>query len=167
MSDTAVWPYDAAERDPLTALRIPVTGPSPQWYYTVALDVSDVPYIQGAALRPDGHETVQLASFLEFQLSTLSAGYRAKLRERPFDIGVNNATRVFRKWAPGDWSYRLSSWEAGPFYSPPGPGLRETDVRLSLVRVLDRAEYSDGRNGSPNLRWLEWKAARPGVFGDV
>lgn len=164
---TTEWPYDARRDDPLTDLRIPVTTSHPQWYYTIAFaGRSDDLFDDDKNDRPDEVETEQLASYLEFLLSNLFESYRARLRERPFDIGVNNATRVFRKWGPDDWSYRLSSWHLPP-YSPPAPSSRGSGTPLSLAQVLDRAEYSDGRNGSRSKPWLAWKSAHPEVFGDA
>lgn len=176
MPETATsWPYDAIEDDPLTKLRIPVTNSYPGWYYTVALDAVPITTFDKVPMgRPDEKEAAQLVSYLAFHLSDLRPSYVDQLRARPFDIGVNNATRIFRKWGENDWGYRLSSWEYGPTYIPEAPAFRERRktrggdmAPASLVKVMDRAQHSLPGAEFPDRRWLAWKAAHPEVFGDA
>ncbi|MEV7805064.1 hypothetical protein AB0O28_19145 [Microbispora sp. NPDC088329] len=158
------WPYDADRDDPLTALRIPVTSAYPRWRYTVAFD-------RESEVRPTDMEAAQLASFIEeHREHWFNETYKAKLSERPFD--TDTVTRVFHKWADNDWSYRVATWEHGPFWVPVFPCLRGTHLDdrpnwkapMTLVEVMDRIfTFSDG----PMKRWLEWKAAHPEVFPPV
>ncbi len=117
------WPYDADRDDPLTALRIPVTSAWPHWRYTATFD-------RESQVRPTDQEARQLASFIEeYREYFFNETYKAKLSRRPFDTDA--VTRVFHKWAENDWSYRVVTWEYGPFWVPVSPGQRggEYDVK--------------------------------------
>lgn len=155
------WPYDADRDDPLTALRIPVTSFNPHWRYIATFD-------RESEDRPTDLEARQLVSFIEeYKHYFFNSSYIRKLEQRPFDIDA--VTKVFHKWAPGDWSYRVVTWEYGPMWVPVFPRLRGTrlDDRpawkapMTLVQVMDRIHtIGDG----PMPHWLEWKAAHPEVF---
>lgn len=157
------WPYDADREDPLTALRIPVTSAYPGWKYTATFD-------RESEARPTEVEARQLASFIdEYRLYWFNERWQARLAERPFDIDSGTPTKIFHKWAEGDWSYRVVSWRSGPVWVPVFPRQRggPYDDRpnwvgpLTLVQVMDRIHtVSDG----PMQHWLDWKAAHPEVF---
>lgn len=163
MCETTDWPYDADRDDPLTALRIPVTSFSPSWRYTATFD-------RESEQRPTDLEAAQLVSFIEeYREHWFNDRYKAKLSERPFDIDSGNPTKIFHKWADGDWSYRVATWQYGPLWVPVFPRLRGTDLDdrpswkapMTLVQVMDRIHtISD----APMKHWLEWKAAHPEVF---
>src|ERR1700689_4613680 len=89
----AGWPFeDAAQHDPLAALRIPVVrNPYPRWRYEVALVISeDDPY--GPSLRPDETEVRQIAAFLEWRMEYYNATWKAKMRQRPLDVDSSTNT---------------------------------------------------------------------------
>lgn len=160
---TKAWPYDADLDDPLTKLRIPVTSEYPQWRYIATFDRS-------SEARPTEQEAAQFSSYIEHYKDHFfgDGWYTRKLEERPFDIDA--VTRVFHKWAEDDWSYRIVTWEYGPFWVPVAPRLRggEYDYSkiqgpLSLVEVMDR-DKTIGDDG-PVSWWVEWKSAHPEVFG--
>jgi hypothetical protein len=166
MPETAEWPYDADQHDPLTALRIPVVGSAWQgWFYIVSLDSGRLDDDQH---RPDEHEVRLLRSFLdEYIAHWYNDRWKAKMAERPFDIdgGANGVT--FRKWGDGDWGYRRRSWNTGPTYVPTHPRIQgeKSPGPLTLAQVMDRI-HTIGDEPMPH--WLEWKAAHPEVFaGEV
>ncbi|MFI5649923.1 hypothetical protein ACIA71_01720 [Streptomyces anulatus] len=156
MSATA-WPYDADRDDPLTQLRIPVTGAHPDWRYTACFD-------RDSQARPNGLEARQLASYItEYREYFFNETYKAKLSKRPFDCDAK--TVIFHKWADGDWSYRRDSWQYGPFWVPVAPRLRggEYDYKnatgpMTLEHVMDKAHDVYPK------RWTDWKADHPDVF---
>jgi hypothetical protein len=166
MPETTTWPYDAAEHDPLTALRIPVATDHPDWKYIATFDRS-------SEARPTDAEAAQLASFIaEYKHYFFNAGYIARLEEKPFDHDSATVTRIFHKWGEGDWSYRLRTWEYGPFWVPVAPWQRggkwdqsPLKAPLTLAQVMGRV-HTIG-DGEPMKHWVEWKAARPEVFGDA
>lgn len=167
MSETADWPYDADQHDPLTALRIPVTSFVPRWKYAATFD-------RESEARPTDREAAQLASFIdEYRDHWFNDTWKARLAERPFDIDGGNPTKIFHKWADGDWSYRVVTWEYGPTWVPVFPRLRGTNLDdrpnwkgpMPLVEVMDRI-YTIG-DEPPSQHWLDWKAAHPDVFGEV
>lgn len=157
------WPYDAKRDDPLAKLRIPVASAYPEWRYILVFD-------RESEKRPTDLEAQQLASFIEqYKRYFFNDWYIGKLEERPFDCDA--VTKVFHKWGDDDWSYRVVTWERGPFWVPVAPRLRggeydypQVTGPMNLLAVMDRthgvgAEY-------PSNHWLEWKAAHPEVFGD-
>lgn len=161
MTETTDWPYDADQHDPLTALRIPVTHAHPQWRYTACFD-------RESEARPTDAEAQMLASFIEeYREYWFNERYKAELSERPFDVDA--VTRVFHKWGSDDWSYRLVTWQYGPFWVPVAPRLRARETEdergpLTLVAVLDRIHTI---GAEPMRHWTEWKAAHPEAFGGV
>src|SRR5438128_3530974 len=119
-SMTAAWPFgtDADEHDPLTKLRIPVTGAHPMWRYIATFD-------RDSEARPTDLEAVQLASYIEqYKVYFFGADgwYKRKLEEKPLDVDA--VTRIFHKWGDGDWSYRIETWTSGPFWVPMAPSSR-------------------------------------------
>lgn len=157
------WPYDADRDDPLTALRIPVTGAHLAWRYTATFD-------RESEVRPTEQEALRLASFIEeYREHWFNDAYKAKLSRRPFDTDAK--TVIFHKWADGDWSYRRDSWIYGPFWVPVWPNLRGTehdvagaDAPMTLVQVMDRIRTI---GDEPLTSWLEWKAAHPEIFEEA
>lgn len=163
MTTRTDWPFDADRDDPLTKLRIPVTSFSPGWRYIAAFD-------RESEARPTDREALQLASFIEqYKVYHFGADgwYKRKLEERPLDVDA--VTRVFHKWAQDDWSYRVVTWEYGPFWVPVAPKLRGgryDDVKLPalpLVQVMDQVHHMHTKY--PSKDWAAWKAAHPDVFG--
>lgn len=155
------WPYDADQHDPLTALRIPVTSAFPGWRYTATFD-------RESEQRPTDLEATQLASFIEqYKRHWFNDRYIAKLNERPFDTDA--VTKIFHKWADGDWSYRVDTWQYGPFWVPVAPWQRSGENGdtsrlgpLALVQVMDRT-HGIGTD-YPSKHWMDWKAQYPEVF---
>ncbi|MFH9574213.1 hypothetical protein ACH4MG_27195 [Streptomyces sp. NPDC017454] len=162
MTAPAAWPFgtDADRDDPLSKLRIPVTGTHPHWRYIAAFD-------RASEARPTDAEARMLASYIEeYKEYFFNDWYKTKLLERPLDVDA--VTRIFHKWSEGDWSYRVITWQYGPFWVPVAPRLRGGDSDyekasgpLSLEQVLDRAHAIVDE---PMQHWLDWKAAHPEVF---
>ena len=159
---TTAWPYDADEHDPLTKLRIPVTGTHPGWRYIACFD-------RESEQRPTDLEATQLASYIEqykVYFFGVDSWYKRKLEEKPFDTDA--VTRIFHKWGDGDWSYRVDTWTSGPFWVPLAPRSRggQYDAAkigpLALVRVMDRDKHM--HTEYPSKEWAAWKAAHPEVF---
>jgi len=92
------WPFedDADRDDPLTALRIAVTGSHPAWCYLVGFD-------RDSAARPTEAEARMLASFLRQYIDYWYADtYKAKLAQRALDVDGGANGIVFRKYGEGD-----------------------------------------------------------------
>lgn len=145
------WPYDAAQHDPLTALRIAVVdSPYPDWFYLVSLCVDDDQDGPWPSLRPTVDEVAILVDELEFERAYYRQGYLDKMAARPFDIDGGFNSLTFAKRGEGDWTYRRRTWSHGPW---PVRGEKTFD----LPALLDHIHlYSD--------RWEQWKtAARGGV----
>lgn len=164
MADTA-WPFgtDADRDDPLAKLRIPVTGTHPEWRYIATFD-------RDSEARPTDREAAMLASYIEqYKVYFFGADgwYKRKLEQRPLDVDA--VTRIFHKWGEGDWSYRVDTWESGPFWVPASPRVRggEWDTAnlsaMTLEQVMDRCHHIGTKY--PSKHWLEWKTAHPEVFG--
>lgn len=156
------WPYDADRDDPLTALRIPVTSAYPEWRYIACFD-------RESEQRPTDAEAAQLASYIEqYKVYFFGADgwYKRKLEQSPFDCDA--VTRIFHKWGPDDWSYRVVTWRHGPFWVPVAPRLRggEYDYPkalgpMTLEQVMDRCHTIVDE---PMKHWTDWKAAHPDAF---
>ncbi|WP_435609999.1 hypothetical protein [Streptomyces sp. C10-9-1] len=159
MTTTTPWPFgaDADEHDPLTALRIPVTSWSPSWRYIAAFD-------RASEERPTDAEAAMLASYIEeYKEYFFNDWYKAVLLQRPLDVDA--VTRVFHKWGPDDWSYRLVTWRNGPQWAPPGPHFASSYSQRAPYRleaVMDRI-HTLGED-QPARRWQKWKASHPDVF---
>lgn len=156
------WPYDADRDDPLTALRIPVTSYYPDWRYIACFD-------RESEARPTDAEAAMLASYIEqYKVYFFGADgwYKRKLEEKPFDTDA--VTRIFHKWGPDDWGYRVTTWEYGPFWVPAAPRLRggrydDTELGpLTLVQVMDRDKHM--HTEYPDKAWAQWKTDHPDVF---
>ncbi|MGA4875894.1 hypothetical protein [Streptomyces lydicamycinicus] len=161
------WPFgnDADRDDPLTALRIPVTGVFPLWNYIATFDRS-------SEARPTGDEARMLASFIEeykaCYLDDLDDYDKAGVTKRPLDIS-DTMTKTFHKWDEDDWSYRVITWAYGPLWVPVAPRWRDGQNDgvetgpLPLEQVMDRCQQR--RTERSREHWVEWKAAHPEVFG--
>lgn len=162
---TTAWPFgfDADEHDPLTKLRIAVTGSHPGWYYLVAFD-------RDSDDRPTGAEAAMLASCLDEYKTYWYAGgsYAQKLAERALDVDGGANGTIFRKWGDNDWGYRKQTWTMGPMFVPQSPRIRERYPDeaplgpLTLAQLMDHI-HAHG-DDQPCRRWLDWKAAHPEVF---
>lgn len=164
------WPFgaDADQHDPLTKLRIAVTGSHPGWYYLVAFDSE-------SEARPTDAEAAMLASFLnEYKDHWYGqSGFRRTMEERPLDVDGGANGVIFHKFGTGDWGYRRHSYTQGWTWSVVGPALRDhPDYRnnknvgpYSLADLMDRI-HTIG-DDQPMQRWLNWKSAHAGVFEAV
>lgn len=159
------WPYgtDADRDDPLTALRIPVTGSNPEWRYIAT-------FHRDSEARPTDAEAVMLASYIEeYKVYFFGADgwYKRNLEEQPLDTDA--VTRIFHKWGEDDWSYRVVTWSYGPYWIPVAPHLRGGkhdkgwSGPRSLVQVMDRC-HTLGED-KPAKHWVNWKAEHPEIFG--
>ncbi len=155
MLDTEDWPYDADRDDPLTALRIPVVSAyGHEFNYIVMFD-------RDSAQRPTDAEAAMLAPYLGHYVDHwYTDTWKARLAERPFDVDGGANGVVFHKYGPDDWGYRRRSWTMGPKFVPS----LDRKEPSSLERVMDRVHTV---LDEPMPDWLEWKAARPEVFGRV
>ncbi|BFP50065.1 hypothetical protein KCMC57_64330 (plasmid) [Kitasatospora sp. CMC57] len=162
-ADTA-WPYgtDVDRDDPLTALRIPVTGTHPGHSYTATFD-------RESEVRPTDAEAQMIASFIEeYQDRHFGNGRWRKIQQaKPFDMDCYT-TSIFHKWAADDWSYRCVTWTGGPFWAPVFPRQRGTDTDtatikgpVTLEQLMDRI-HSTGDEPWPH--WAAWKAQHPEAF---
>lgn len=145
------WPYDAAQDDPLTALRIPVvTTICPRWHYLISVVITDDPDTLWHGARPTHDEVAVLLDVLEYQRSWYNASYLRHMAKRPFDIDGGFNSLTFIKRGEGNWAYRRRTWERGPAMVPPAytPG-----PRYDLPALLDRIYEHNGR-------WEQWKTAR-------
>lgn len=166
-TDTDFWPFDAdADRDdPLTALRIAVTGSHPTWSYLVAFD-------RESAARPTETETTMLVAYLDEYKDRWYGdnGFRRRMEERALDVDGGANGVVFHKFDTDDWGYRRRSFTQGWLWSVLWPGVRDNneyqghELRgpFSLEQLMDRLHSI--ASDEPSARWLEWKAARPEVF---
>ncbi|WP_069766022.1 hypothetical protein [Streptomyces sp. LUP47B] len=170
MPKTTAWPFgtDANQDDPLTALRIPVVSSfNPEWKYIAAwIDVDTGPYSWGSQERPTDTEAAMLASYIdEYIHYFLGDRERQRMLKRPLDVEGRVVTRVFVKYGPDDWGYRVVTWQYGPLFVPTGPKVRGGEHEyakhpgpLSLEQVMDLD------HGIYPKRWLDWKTAHPDVF---
>jgi hypothetical protein len=163
MTKTDYWPFetDADRDDPLTELRIAVTGSHPRWSYLVAFD-------RESEARPTDAEAQMLASFLEeYKDHWYNHSYLGKLAERQLDVDGGANGVVFHKFGPDDWGYRRHSFVQGWPWSVVWPSLRDSEpdnpIRgpFTLSQIMDRVQ---GHGEVPPRRWVEWKAAHPEVF---
>ncbi|MFJ4787627.1 hypothetical protein [Streptomyces sp. NPDC088794] len=90
---TADWPYDADQHDPLTALRIPVTGTHPGHTYTACFD-------RDSEARPTDTEAQQIASFIEeYQEHYFGNGRWRRIQQaKPFDMDCYTTHTLEDKW---------------------------------------------------------------------
>jgi hypothetical protein len=150
------WPYDADRDDPLTALRIPVTGSHPNRWYLIAFD-------RDSEARPTDDEAAMLVSYLDYTRAWYREYWQEKMLAEPLDHDAGHNTVIFHKWADGDWGYRRATHEIGPLFFPGAPWMRERKAGpFTLAGLLD---WIDGGGMEPSKRWTEWKANHPDIFG--
>lgn len=158
---TAGWPFglDADQDDPLTKLRIAVTGSHPGWYYLVA-------FHRDSEARPTDQEAAKLASYLdEYKTYWYGDGaFSKKLAERPLDVDGGANGVIFHKYAEDDWGYRRQSFTRGPLFTPQSPRLRELYPNEAPLGPLSLAQLMDKIHDIYPDRWIKWKTARPEVF---
>ncbi|WP_030574595.1 hypothetical protein [Streptomyces aureocirculatus] len=162
---TADWPFgtDADRDDPLTKLRIlVVTSFNPDWKYIAAyIGVNTRCYSWGSKERPTDAEAAMLDSYIDEYIHYFLGDHeRQRMLKRPLYVERRVITRVFNKYAPADWGYRILTWQYGPRFlpGPPGSESRQTAGPLSLEQAMDRNHDIHPK------RWLDWKAAHPEVF---
>lgn len=148
---TRTWLYDADRDDPLTQLRIPVTGMWPERTYLLVFD-------RGSACRPDEAEARQLTSCLDYlRQAWFPEAERRRMLARPFDVNrwTDHATLVLRKYGSGTWAYRYTHWpEEVPFW--PVPPFCEQHIAVTLEQVLDKVREEED--------WRRWKGDHPQEF---
>jgi hypothetical protein len=143
------WPYDADERDPLTALRIAVVAsPYPSWFYLVSLCINDEPDTWWRGLRPADDEVALLVDELAYERAWYRPGYVTHMAERPFDIDSGFNSLTFLKRGEGDWAYRRRTWEYGPAMRP---STFDGEQSVDLASLLDRIHEGSSR-------WTRWKS---------
>lgn len=155
------WEYDAAEHDPLTALRIPVvTSLYPDWFYLVSIVINESDDALWYGMRPNDSEVDILLSYLAYERAWYRDSYIAKMADRPFDIDGGHNNLTFIKRGEGDWAYRRRTWQYGPALIPSKFDGQEP---MDLVPMLDRIHtFTEGQLFT---RWADWKTARPDMFG--
>lgn len=151
---------DADFGDPLTELRIPVTGAHPYRGYLATYAGKAEPLLRWP--RPDDAEAAVLASYIGYLRGKHPEHARRRMLAQPFDTG-DLAALVFAKRGEGDWCYRRAHWTEGVFWWPLPEGLPE-GRRLSLVQVLDHVETTCGEEAP---EWQAWKAAHPEIFKEA
>jgi hypothetical protein len=154
------WPYPDADRnDPLTALRIPVTGAWPGRGYLAAYGGQAERFLKWP--RPDEAEIGMLASYIDYQRSKYPPHVQARMLAQLLDT-CDLSALVFVKRGEGDWAYRRAHWTE-TIWSPPPENCGGT--RLSLLALFDHVETSNGATAAPN--WQRWKAAHSDTFGEM
>lgn len=162
----ARWPFgaDADRDDPLTELRIAVTGTYPGWNYLVGFD-------RESEDRPTEAEAQMLASFLdEYKSRWYAEWYLAKMAKLALDVDGGANGVVFHKFGPDDWGYRRLSYTMGWAWSVVPPLFRARPEYadnfnlgpFSLARLMD---WINGFADEPSPSWVQWKAEHPEVFG--
>jgi hypothetical protein len=157
MPTTDLWPYDADRDDPLTALRIPVTGMYPGATYTACFD-------RESQARPTDAEARMIASFIEqYQDYHFGDGHWRRVQQaKPFDMDCYT-TAVFHKWGEGDWSYRITRWEY-PHWLPYAPHVRGSRFDHHNLPAMTLEQVMDYAHKSWPDRWETWKTAHPDAF---
>lgn len=163
MTDKTSWPYDAAQDDPLTALRIPaIPSIYPDVDYLIALCINDdpeTPLFHG--LRPDDGEAALLQSVIGYIRGQYREGYVAQQFDpKPYDVDPGRNTITFIKRGENDWAYRHDTWTIGPVLVP---ALHLGQEPLGLRALLDKIN-SWGADGAVSPKWAAWQASHPDVF---
>jgi hypothetical protein len=159
------WPVgaDADRDDPLTALRIAVTSSHPGWAFLVAFD-------RESEARPTDAEAAMLRSYLdEYKAHWYNPSYLAKLDRRLLDVDGGANGVVFHKFGPDDWGYRRRSFTVGYLFTVVWPSQRAEYQYHKWCGPFSLLALMDGIHtflDEPMKRWVDWKAARPGVFGE-
>lgn len=157
------WPFgsDADRNDPLTELRIPVTGAYPGFCYLLA-------FHRASAQRPTEHEVQLLQAMRRYLIEfSVDRRQRAVLGDRALDVELGFDTFVFHKWGAGDWGYRQRSWVVDVTFGPPHPSYRERYLKPDAARACTLAQLLDRINTAGGMligHWATWKADHPDVF---
>jgi hypothetical protein len=157
------WPYDAAQDDPLTALRIPVVGTlCPRHTYLVALCVNENPEtLLWYGQRPNERETAQVKAFVDWRRRQYGGTWVANhFDPKPFDIDNTAAGMTLIKRGENDWAYVVDTWRQA---NPVPETWQGEEAPLDLPGLLDRITSWGDR---PNTHWEQWKADRPEAFGE-
>lgn len=155
-AEDGVIPGDTSEQ-----YRFPIIlHPWPRWNYITAVVVdSDRNEAFRIFVRPTDEELAIVGSFHEYYCDCwYNATYRAKMRERPFDIDGSANGRILAKYRNGGWGYNHRSWQYGPTFVP-----EWNEPPMGLIAVLDR-EQGYGLD-EVNEQWEQWKRNHPEVFG--
>lgn len=152
---------DADLTDPLTELRIPVTGAHPYRGYLATYAGQADPLLKWP--RPDDAEAAILASYIGYLRGKYPEHVQRRMLSQPLDT-CDLAALVFAKRGEGDWAYRRAHWTEGVFWWPLPEGC-EGGRRLSLMQVLDHVETNNGVTEAPE--WEAWKAAHPDIFKEA
>jgi hypothetical protein len=151
------WKWDVDPKDPLVALRVPVTSADPVFDYIAVFD-KESPH------RPTNAEARLISSFIEeFKAYCFTEGGVADSLKDPFDTYLGSQPVVLHKYSINDWGYRRRHWQIGSKFTPPSPRVsRRAFGPLSLLGVLDLVQSSDCAH---EQHWQQWKMDRPEVFG--
>jgi hypothetical protein len=166
MTDTDYWPFgnDADQSDPLTELRIAVTGSHPRWMYLVGFDSE-------SEQRPTDREAAMLASFLEeYKHHWYNDTWIAKMARRALDVDGGANGVIFHKFGEDDWGFRRHSFTKGWPWSVVWPSMRDhadyADLKskgpYTLAELMGRI-HSIGED-RPMRRWSDWTANHSEVF---
>lgn len=152
------WKFDTSPKDPLVALRIPVTSKWPVFPYLVA-------FHKGSPHRPTAQEALMLSSFAEMRKTYgFGTADQNAMDDEPFDYHKSVPTVIFHKYRHNDWGYRLSTWTTGSAFAPPSPKVATRTIGpMSLLQVMDMIlmDQFAGIAGA----WTAWKERHPEVFG--
>lgn len=134
--------------------RIPrVTDPWPRWRYEVAVCVPGASNDMWRATEPSEEEARIIAWFLEWRMSYYREGWRAQMRERPFDVDDTTNTVILMR-AEWGWTFRKMTYQG-----PPAPFFNDERRHLypptpeGLLALLDHI--------GEHTTWPKWKAEHP------
>lgn len=109
------WPYHDVERDdPLTALRIPVTGRRPRHGFIAAVHgVPDPVLDTDPLLRPSEIEAAQIASYINYMRGRVyREGWAQRMLAEPLDADPGQVTLVLHKYGPTTGAIAARPWTA-------------------------------------------------------
>lgn len=150
------WKFDADPADPLTELRIPVTGVRPEWGYFASFD-------KESEQRPTAAEAELIVSFIEEARRSWPVE-AAGLGDEPFDWYPGYNTVVLHKYGHNDWGYRRNVRRNPADLFPPHPDDRYAGTEpMTLLDVFDRV-HTAPRTGRIYDDWVDWKAKHPEIF---
>ncbi|QYN17583.1 hypothetical protein [Amycolatopsis sp. DSM 110486] len=157
--DLSDFAKDGADKDlRLLDRHIPIVSnewPSFNYITSVVVSLGD---FGGCYVSPSDDELAMVASFHDEYTEHYygGSGWFNRMRKRtPFDLDGGANGRFLCKYEHGGWALKVRTWEHGP--RP-----MRNDKPMSLLAVLDR-HHTIGNEPMP--RWVDWKAARPKIFG--
>jgi hypothetical protein len=150
------WRWDVDPKEPLAALRVPVTSRWPEHGYFATFD-------KGSPRRPTSSEVMMILGYIEYYRQRhYTPTEQLLLKGQPFDVDPSVETLILHKYAEGDWGYRRRHWQSELHFVPRSPKVVGRSVGpLSLQQVLDLAEAPPSR---PDRHWVAWKKQHPQVF---